>query len=252
VGVAIVHHSASGGTYSFLYGDEVIPFECRLRKGESPRIRIKVEPDCRVVVFAPENAGDDQVLRAVRKRGRWIYQHLRQFRAYREHASPRSYISGETHFYLGRRYLLNVMADPGASGNVKLLRGRLDVTATRKDPDLVRALITSWYKDRAKEVFSRRLDILLPQALWVDERPPIRVQTMKTQWGSCSPAGRLTLNPHLVKASQDCIDYVILHELCHLAEHNHSRRFYRLLEQVMPGWKKVKDRLDGRAQIWLS
>ena len=75
---------------------------------------------------------------------------------------------------------------------------------------------------------------------------------MQTQWGSCSPAGRITLNPHLVKAPRDCIDYVILHELCHLAEHNHSERFYRLMQQVMPQWGKIKQRLDGMAASLLN
>lgn len=64
----------------------------------------------------------------------------------------------------------------------------------------------------------------MEQALWVATKPPLRVLTMQTQWGSCSPNGRITLNPHLVKAPQ-CIDYVILHELCHIAEHNHIERF---------------------------
>src|SRR5690554_7939176 len=72
---------------------------------------------------------------------------------------------------------------------------------------------------------------------------------MKKQWGSCSNKGNLMLNPHLVKAPKECIDYVILHELCHIAEHNHSERFWRLLTQVMPNWKEVKAKLDeiGRA-----
>lgn len=56
--------------------------------------------------------------------------------------------------------------------------------------------------------------------------------------GQCSPNGRITLNPHLVKAPRECIDYVVLHELCHIAEHNHSERFYRLMGQVMPQWEK--------------
>ena len=75
---------------------------------------------------------------------------------------------------------------------------------------------------------------------------------MKTQWGSCSPSGALTLNPHLIKSPRECIDYVIFHELCHLAEHNHSDRFWRLLTQVMPNWEKVKTQLDGMAELYLS
>jgi predicted metal-dependent hydrolase len=69
---------------------------------------------------------------------------------------------------------------------------------------------------------------------------------MERQWGSCSPTGRLTLNAHLVKAPRECIDYVIIHELCHLQERNHGPRFHRLLDAQMPGcWRIMKERLDG-------
>lgn len=255
MGVGIVHspsYSAAQGKrerHRFLYGDEIIEFERLPKTGDSPRIKIKVHPDCRVIVQAPLQASNDDVLHAVKKRSRWIYRHLKQFRVQLEHITPRSFISGESHHYLGRQYLLKINCEPSAKPRIKLLRGKLEVTVRHKDSDRVRALLADWYKTRAKEVFAHRLDTLLTQALWVAERPPIRVHAMQTQWGSCSPKGRLSLNPHLVKAPQDCIDYVILHELCHLAEHNHSERFYRLMKQVMPEWEKVKKRLDGMAMV---
>ena len=80
----------------------------------------------------------------------------------------------------------------------------------------------------------------------------MRLQTMKVQWGSCSPAGRLTLNPHLIKVPGECIDYVLLHELCHLKEHNHSQKFYKLLERYLPLWRSKKQRLDDLADIVLN
>jgi len=75
---------------------------------------------------------------------------------------------------------------------------------------------------------------------------------MQTQWGNCSPGGTITLSPHLVKAPRDCIDYVLLHELCHLKEHNHAPAFWGLLERVMPDWERHKARLDGMAELILS
>ncbi|MGB3918817.1 MAG: YgjP-like metallopeptidase domain-containing protein [Thiothrix litoralis] len=138
--------------------------------------------------------------------------------------------------YLGKQYLLKVLEDPNVMPQVKLLRGKLEVTLRQKSAVKVQQLVNDWYKVRAKEVFAKRLEAMLEQTLWVVERLPLRILTMQTQWGSCSPQGRLTLNPHLVKAPRECIDYVILHELCHLAEHNHSERFYL-----------IKARLDARA-----
>ena len=238
---------ASGQPMTFTYGDERIVFERTQRPKATDKVLIKVHPDCRVVASAPPGTSDEAVLVAVRKRGRWIYEQLRDFRNQMKHATPRKYISGESHYYLGKQYLLKVIESSDQVPGVKLLRGKIEVSVKKKKAGNVRDALTEWYKVRAKECFAKRLDAILEQTLWVPDRPPLRVQTMKTQWGSCSPQGRITLNPHLVKAPRECIDYVILHELCHIAEHNHSERFYRLMGQVMPSWETTKYRLDGMA-----
>lgn len=237
---------------SFIYGDERITFECKPRPLVNGRILIKVHPDCRVVVSAPQDTDDQQVLNAVEKRGRWIYQQLRDFRKQLEYITPRQYISGESHYYLGKQYMLKVIVAPSEAQGVKMLRGKLEVTLRHKSAEKVLQLLTDWYKARAREVFAKRLNAMLEQALWVNDSPSLRILTMQTQWGSCSPNGRVTLNPNLVKAPRECIDYVILHELCHLAEHNHSERFYRLMGQVMPDWEKTKKRLDGMAGMIMT
>ncbi|EKT4487130.1 M48 family metallopeptidase [Shewanella algae] len=230
---------------SFHYGDEQIFFERVKRPQATDKVLIKVHPDCRVIASAPEGAESEAVLSAVKKRGRWIYEQLRDFRKQLEFTTPRQYISGESHYYLGKQYLLKVIEAPEQVQGVKLLRGKLEVSVRTKSKEKVKELLTEWYKGRAKETFAKRLDTMLEQALWVNERPPLRILTMQAQWGSCSPNGRITLNPHLVKAPRECIDYVILHELCHIAEHNHSERFYRLMSQVMPNWEKTKAQLDN-------
>ena len=240
-----------GTPMSFLYGDERITFERVLRPQATSKVLIKVHPDCRVIVSAPADASKDAVLTAVKKRGRWIYEQLRDFRKQLEHITPRQYISGESHYYLGKQYLLKVIEDPYQVPGVKLLRGKLEVTVKGKRSQRVKEMLTEWYKVRAREIFASRLNALLEEALWVTGQPPIRILSMQTQWGSCSPNGRITLNPHLIKAPRECIDYVILHELCHIDEHNHSERFYRLMGQVMPQWEKKKEKLDSMAGFYL-
>ena len=127
------------------------------------------------------------------------------------------------------------------------MRGKFEVYVSRKDAGHIKDVLDDWYKAKAKSVFLKRLDHVLDRALWVTEKPKFRVIKMQTQWGSCSPQGTLVLNPYLVKAPTQCIDYVILHELCHLAEHNHSERFYQLMSQVMPDWESRKELLDNMA-----
>jgi hypothetical protein len=248
--VAILKPQKTGRVLSFNYGDERIAFERVLRTEAINRVLIKVHPDCRVQASAPKDVEDSEILAAVKKRGRWIYQQLRDFRAQQKYLSPRKYVSGESHYYLGKQYLLKVTEVAELPEVVKLTRGKLEVSVKIKSVERVKALLTDWYRQKAKEVFSKRLDAMLEQALWVKERPAIRILSMKTQWGSCSPAGRLTLNPYLIKAPRECVDYVILHELCHIAEHNHSKKFYRLMERVMPNWNATKERLDSLAAIF--
>lgn len=237
--------------YSFSYGNQRIWFQRINRIDLTSKIQIKVHPDCTVDVSAPCNIPDDEVLKAVSKRSGWIYRQLREFGHQLAYVTPRKFVSGEGHYYLGRQYMLKVYENRLGTEGVKLLRGRFEVTVNKRRADRVESLLNAWYKSHAKEVFETCLGSLHEKTLWVDKLPSMRLLAMKTQWGSCSPKGTLTLNPHLVKAPRECIDYVILHELCHLAEHNHSERFYRLMSQVMPQWERVKSRLDGNAYKYL-
>lgn len=265
----------------FYYGDEQIYYEIVRKeaknkseidkleieksKSKKPRkIVIKVHPDKRVVATAPIDATDAAIHDAMVKRARWIWQNLQDFAKQQEQVLPRRYISGETQFYLGRRYVLKVLTESESedvlNSNVKLSRGKLTVLLAQSDSELnsekraalVKSLIDKWYQDKARLVFAARLQVLLPKVVWVTVTPDFRLLTMKKQWGSCSIKGNLILNPHLVKAPKECIDYVILHELCHISEHNHSEHFWRLLTQVMPNWKEIKARLDGMAELYLN
>ena len=234
-------------------------------KPSKPRkVVIKVHPDQRVVVTAPVDAADEMIYDAMMKRARWIWQSLQDFAKQQNHVLPKRYVSGETQFYLGRRYVLKVITNIETAdvihNTVKLSRGKLNVELSQSDSTLnieertvlVKSLIDEWYKNKFRSISRERLEALIYKASWVKNSPSIKLMTMKKQWGSCSTKGNLILNPHLVKASKECIDYVILHELCHIAEHNHSEHFWRLLTQVMPNWKEVKARLDGMAELYLN
>ena len=229
-------------------------------KSKPRKVVIKVHPDQRVVATAPNDASDAIIHDAMMKRARWIWQSLQDFAKQQDHVLPKRYVSGETQFYLGRRYVLKVLINSETESSVKLSRGQLKVFLQQSDDQIdqkiqaekVKSMVDKWYQNRAKTVFSARLKSLLPKASWVIGVPLYKILIMQKQWGSCSTKGNLILNPHLVKAPKECIDYVILHELCHIAEYNHSERFWRLLTQVMPNWKEVKAKLDGMAELYLN
>lgn len=242
------------------YGQDKISYEV-IRKDKACKLRIKVHPDQRVVVSVPTQVTDEFIHNSVKKRARWIWQHVQDFAKQKSDVLPRRYVSGETQFYLGRRYVLKVIVDPEQVAGVKLIRGKLTVTLTHDDRNAsdgsdraikVKSLLDGWYQIKAKMIFAKRLAAVLPQANWVNSPPTFKILSMKKQWGSCSTQGNLVLNPHLVKAPKECIDYVILHELCHIAEYNHSDRFWRLLTKIMPHWREVKTQLDSMAELYLN
>ncbi|MGP5347397.1 M48 family metallopeptidase [Psychrobacter celer] len=234
------------------------------KKTKPRKVVIKVHPDQRVVATAPVHATDEVIHDAMMKRARWIWQSLQDFAKQQDHVLPKRYVSGETQFYLGRRYVLKVITNAETNdvtnSTVKLSRGKLNVELSQSDSTLnlearavlVKSLIDEWYKNKFRSISRERLEALIYKASWVKNSPSVKLMTMKKQWGSCSAKGNLILNPHLVKAPKECIDYVILHELCHIAEHNHSEHFWRLLTQVMPNWKEVKARLDEMAELYLN
>jgi predicted metal-dependent hydrolase len=239
--------------WSVHYGGEVIQFEVRRQpKRRGGSIAIHVEPQGRVLVDASVEASRLAILAAVRKRVRWVHEHLASFRRRQVHVLPREYVSGETVMYLGRRYQLKVIPSSSADAGVKLRGSRMNVHGIGADPAAIREAMDAWYRERARRVFAARICDMLAALRWRSAPPPLRLQAMKTQWGSCSPTGKITLNPWLVKAPWDCIDYVILHELCHLKEHNHSLRFFKLLDQHMPAWRERKVRLDELAEMILK
>lgn len=234
------------------YGDQEVSCLVRPTATVTGRIRIHVYPNGNVEIEAPEDTETDQIRAAVQRRARWIFQHRNAAISARRVALPREYVSGETHFYLGRRYQLVVRESGGRPSEVKLLRGKLQVTLPVADRVAVRRRLNAWYGHRSGEYLGNKVREISGRLNWIDDVPPLKLMRMRTQWGSCSPEGVIYLNPALIRAPRHCIEYVILHELCHLIEHNHSRRFFDLLTRHMPDWETAKRELDSLAELILA
>lgn len=221
-------------------------FEVRIRYVASERLSISVHPDLRVTAVAPLKASAEVVRRRIRARAGWICQQREVFRGSQPAPARRHYVSGESHLFLGRQYRLRIRVVPDASPQVKLRGGYLYVEANHAlKAAAVRALLREWYVARAR-------DLLTLKCLQWRERlaslgvpePKVRFRTMTRRWGSCTPKGVILLNPDLVKLPVQCIDYVVIHEICHLKIMGHSPEFYRLLSRHLPDWRTRKARLD--------
>jgi len=231
-----------GAVHSVLYGKRQINF--RLTYTDSSRLTISVHPDKQVTVKAPLDKCVEEIVARVQRRGNWILKQWRHFDKFLPLPKAKLYVSGETHLYLGRRYRLRVRHAKEES--VKLTRGFIWVrTPSPKSRDRVRKLATEWYANRARVVFERRMQECQTQASKIGiVCTEFSIRQMTSRWGSCSKGGRITLNTDLIQAPRECIDYIILHELCHLRHKNHTAAFWKLLERVVPDWKKRKEKLE--------
>jgi predicted metal-dependent hydrolase len=231
---------------SIAYGTETIRYRIVKRKRRRT-LGIEVHPDGTVLALRPTGCSDEQVAAKVNKRASWISRKLQYFQQF-THASPtRHYLSGESHRFLGRQYRLRILGTGnGSNPKVTVTRNEILVQAhIRPNPMETRRLLESWYLRQAKNVFASLLDENFSQfQKHGHERPKLTVRSMQTRWGSLSESGQMTLNPRLMQAPKPCIEYVIVHELCHLMHKDHSPEFWYLLSKVMPDWQERKQKLE--------
>ena len=234
------------------YGEQRIPYNVAFDDIRTSRVAIHVNSDGSVSVDAPTGFAEDRIKAAVQKRARWIVTHVGQ--AHQRYADVRSkeYVSGEQVLYLGRRYMLKVIPVTGKPAATRLIGNRLEVQTIRDDLVDIRGRVRAWYQVKGRDYLARRIDTLAKSLPWVTAPPPFRLLEMSKQWGSCSATGEIILNSHLIKASRNCINYVLVHELAHLKHHDHGPEFWKLIDAHVPTWQNSKRQLDGLAEVLLS
>ncbi|CAK8721046.1 YgjP-like metallopeptidase domain-containing protein [Candidatus Electrothrix laxa] len=237
--------------HSVLYGQKTIAFS--LLYSERKTLEIAVHPDSTVFVKAPVQSDIALIEKKIRQRARWILKQLNYFKQFTPKTPARCYVNGETHLYLGKQYRLKLVKGP--ENSVKLSRGFFHISCRNEPtPAIAKKLLNGWYLEKARLQFAASMDRCWQKMgclginkpiLPIPPIPPsLSIKRMHKRWGSLSGKGTVTLNTELIRAPTACIDYVVMHELCHLQYHDHSPEFYRLLNTVIPGWKKIKHKLE--------
>ncbi|MBZ0316057.1 MAG: M48 family metallopeptidase [Anaerolineae bacterium] len=233
-----------GGTHQVKFGASTIEYE--LVYAPRKTLSIHVHPDSSVLVKAPLGTDAPRIEAFVLKKAAWVLKHQRQFQDYPvPNPLPKRYVSGEAYRYLGRQYRLKVVEDD--IERVQLSRGFLTVSvADTNGKKRIAELLDGWFHAQARRIFEERLAVCFSrvESLGI-EYPQITIREMKARWGSCSAKRSISLNLKLIHVPKDLIDYVVLHELCHLKELNHGPKFYALLDKVLPDWRDRKRHLDG-------
>ncbi|MFA5928422.1 MAG: SprT family zinc-dependent metalloprotease [Candidatus Margulisiibacteriota bacterium] len=192
-------------------------------------------PDGAVTISAPLRLDIDTIRRFALSKLDWIRQQQIKVRTHKT-ATPLAYVSGESHFYLGQRYILEVM-EKKTSPKVILKPGVIEMHIRPGATKAQRfALLETWYKKRLKEII---LPYLGPLERTMQVRPTaIAIRTMKTRWGTCNiRTKKITLNSELAKRPLESIEYVLVHEMVHLLERGHKERFKGYMDRFLPGWK---------------
>ena len=201
-------------------------------------------PNGRVRVAAPVGISDEAVRLAVVTRMGWIKRQQAKFDA-QPRQTERSYVSGESHFFFGQRFRLNTVYDAPA-GRVQIRNSRTLDLHVRSGSDQANRerVFQDWYR---RELRIRAAPMM---ATWAEtfgiDLPQWGIKRMKTKWGTCNIAAkRVLLNLELVKKPPQCLEYVIVHELVHFFERNHSDRFVALLDQKLPQWRLIREELNA-------
>lgn len=198
---------------------------------------IRVE-DGVVSVVVPTNLALTKVDELLKQRRQWIKGKISLHRE-AQPVSEKQFVSGEAFSYLGRNYRLKV--EKGVFQPVRLIHGRLVVMVPEgvDQSHMIRNALVRWYKRQAEKKLKEKVDRYAP--LVGVEPASVGIRSFKSRWGSCTAKGRIEFNWQIMMAPNRMVDYVVIHELCHLKQHDHSPEFWKEVERVMPDYQPCKE-----------
>jgi len=227
-----------------LLGGQIVEYTVR-RSARRRSITLTID-ERGLRVGAPRQAAQGAIDRQLLRHADWVLKKLAEWSQRRP--APRQWQDGETIMLLGEPLRLTLHPQPrppGIDGN-RLMVG----AATSHDAACVEREVTCWLRGRALACFEARAACYVPM-LGVAQ-PPIRLSNARTRWGSCHPAGRIHLNWRLIHFPLPLIDYVVVHELAHLRELNHSASFWRLVAQIVPDHAARRAQIRAHAHHYLA
>jgi len=205
-------------------------------------LTITVERDRSVVVRAPNDTPHEMIEQLINQKKLWLYEKVRHKQKYDLPIREKEFVSGTTILYLGRSYKLEVVSDPfdGVLFDNKFLISKPSVSAA---PELFK----DWYVEKAKQK-------IVPQSKFYATHLGVRfnrilISDLRYRWGSCTPSDNLNFNWRLIKAPMRVIEYVIVHELAHLLEPNHTGKFWSTVKTQIPDYPTAKEWLKHHGNL---
>lgn len=228
---------------SFDYKSERVEFELKYKNRKT--IEIKIDPPDRVTVTAPLGADEKEILSIVQNKAHWITKKLHDIKDI-SIAEEKKFQDGDLFLYLGKEYPLKLIMDKGIKNiEVQYCNGNIIIKTPSYDKELLKEAMKKWYRQKTEEIIRERLEYLQK---YFDKAPSdIKIKEQKKRWASCTSRGRLLFNWRCSMASVEAIDYIIIHEMCHLYHMNHSKYFWNKVETILPDYKKRSEWLKNNA-----
>lgn len=235
--------------YYFTYENEQFKYSVELSKRRT--ISISVLSDGSVIVRAPLRVSEHRIAEVIKDKQEWIVQKKREIikqDKVREQMDYLSYKDGSNLLYEGKLYPLHINIDKNQKRPVvKFEEDGFHIRICEENSEEIRLLMRSWYREKARLKFTERVEYYNSYLHFT--YGTIRIKEQKGCYGSCSVKGNLNFNWKCILAPPEILDYVVVHELCHLKYMNHSRQFWSLVEQILPDYKERNRWLKEKGRI---
>lgn len=221
------------------YGTKELVFKVEFKDRDT--MSISVEPPNDILVVAPTGTPEEDIKGIVKSRGRWIVQKLFEFRNIEAKRINREFVNGESFMYLGRNYSLQIHVDETLQNNfkVKLFRGKFHVYVKEKSDEIIKEAMETWYREKTEEQVRKRIKYYQK---FLEKKPnDIKVKEQKKRWASCTSKNELLFNWRCGMAKATALDYIVVHEMCHMYYKNHSQEFWDLVASVMSDYESRKE-----------
>ena len=221
--------------------DQIIDYKVVYSRRRS--IGISIGPETGVTVRAPYRTSIKTIENLVLSKSTWIKKHQENYKSAIKINNQKALANGDTVLFRGKEYYVRIIESKKYF--TKLSENNIEIgLKNTEERETAGLMLEKWYKVIAEGIFRRKFEEILIRFRNYNFAPTeFTVRSLKRRWGSCSSNGKITISSELVKLDDIYLEYVILHELCHLRHHNHGKEFYKLLSEVFPDWKQRRSEL---------
>lgn len=218
----------------FEYGNEVIEYEIIRRKRKT--ICIKINEDGAVIVSAPLRISKEYILLVLKNRVNWILEKQKEIKQRSLAKVKRDFTEGSTFMYLGQEYPLHLVFDE-KSKNINIeLNEQLNIYTNTMDIEKLKIALEKWYREETLKIVTKRINYYSNH--FKDKVTDIRVKEQKRRWASCTGKNAILFNWRCSMARADVLDYIVVHEMCHMDHRNHSKYFWNRVQEILPDYKE--------------